>query len=166
MRFKVIGKVFVLVITTYLSYYLVFTSIPWTFLDRINLLIHEAGHLMFAFLGEDLMLLGGTIMQILVPSIFLGYFFYQQKFFSVFFCLFWIGNNLINISVYIKDAVYMSLPLVGGGKHDWNLLLTKWGILEKSDLIGSIVWFLGVACILASLILMMVEIFVDFRYKE
>lgn len=166
MRFEVIGRVFVLVITAYLSYYLVFTSTPWTFLDGVNLFIHEAGHLIFAFLGEDLMLLGGTIVQILVPSIFLGYFFYQQNFFSVFFCLFWIGNNLINISVYIKDAVYMSLPLVGGGKHDWNLLLTKRGMLEKSDLIGSIVWFLGVVCILASLVLMIVEIFVGSRYRK
>lgn len=81
MRLEVIGKVFVLAITVYISYYLVFTSTPWTFLDGVNLLIHEVGDLIFAFLGEDLMLLGGTIVQILVPSIFLGYFFYQQNFF-------------------------------------------------------------------------------------
>lgn len=60
----------------------------------------------------------------------------------------------------------MSLPLVGGGKHDWNLLLTKWEMLEKSDLIGSIVWFLGMVCILASLVLMIVEIFVGSRYRK
>jgi len=37
--------------------------------------------------------------------------------------LWWVAQNLWNISVYVKDARAEELPLVGGGEHDWNYLL-------------------------------------------
>src|SRR3954470_20094275 len=42
----------------------------YRWLDSLDLAIHETGHLVFAFAGETLMLLGGTLFQIIVPSIF------------------------------------------------------------------------------------------------
>lgn len=31
---------------------------------------------------------------------------------------------------YLGDAMAMQLPLVGGGTHDWNWLLSHWGLLD------------------------------------
>lgn len=32
---------------------------------------------------------------------------------------------------YLGDAKAMQLPLVGGGTHDWNWLLSRWGLLDN-----------------------------------
>ena len=37
------------------------------FLDGVNLAFHEAGHLFFAFFGQTLQFLGGTLGQLLFP---------------------------------------------------------------------------------------------------
>ena len=59
--------------------------------------------------------------------------------------LWWIAQNLWNISVYISDARAQELPLVGGGEHDWTYLLDALNLLEKDLSIGRAVhlaaWF-------------------------
>jgi hypothetical protein len=66
----------------------------------------------------------GTIFQLAVPlGIFLG-FYPRRDTQGVTFSGFWFGENLLNISVYVADARKMELPLVGGGDHDWNNILT------------------------------------------
>jgi len=125
---------------------------PWLpLLDNANLLIHEAGHTFLAGFGDYISTLGGTLVQVFTPILFLSYFAYQKQFFSSGFTLFWLGNNLINVSVYIKDARVMLLPVIGGGIHDWNYLLGKVGWLSQDKLIGGGVYFLGVICVLAGL---------------
>jgi hypothetical protein len=89
--------------------------------------------------------------QIFIPILFLSYFAFQRQLFAAGFTAFWLGNNLINVSVYIKDARVMLLPIIGGGIHDWNYLLGKVGWLTQDKLIGEGVHFLGVVCVLAGL---------------
>ncbi len=48
----------------------------------------------------------------------------------------WVGQNCWNISVYIKDARAQELPLLGGGEHDWALLLGQAGWLRWDQAIG------------------------------
>ena len=43
----------------------------YRWLDDLDLAIHETGHLVFAFGGETLTLLGGTLFQLLVPIAFI-----------------------------------------------------------------------------------------------
>ena len=43
----------------------------YRWLDSLDLAIHETGHLVFAFGGEFLSLLGGTLFQLMVPLAFL-----------------------------------------------------------------------------------------------
>ncbi len=127
------------------------------YLDRVNLIAHEAGHLLFSYLGEFITVIGGTIGQLFVPIAFTVYFYQQQEFFSSAVTLFWTGQNFFGISVYIKDAQAMALPLVsvGGGEdtiHDWNYILSKMGLLRWDQGIGSLVFILGVVIITASVI--------------
>jgi len=113
-------------------------------LDSLDLAIHEAGHLVFAFGGETLMLLGGTLLQLLVPAAFVVALWRQGDRHGATVPLWWLGQNCWNISVYLQDARAEALPLVGGGEHDWALLLGSAGWLEHDLLLGRLVHLTGV----------------------
>jgi hypothetical protein len=128
-----------------------------SFLDRVNLIAHEAGHLLFGYFGEFMLVAGGTLGQLLVPAGIAVYFAARREFYSASVVLFWVGENLLNISVYLKDAAAMELPLVslGGGDsiHDWNWLLLKFNVLAYDQVIGNFVIGLGALVIMASVAL-------------
>jgi hypothetical protein len=127
------------------------------FLDRVNLIAHEAGHLLFGWFGEFIMVLGGTIGQLFVPAAFTGYFYLRREFFSAAVTLFWTGQNFFNISVYAKDAQAMDLSLVsiGGGDaiHDWHYILTKMRLLRWDQAVGNTLYSIGVVVVVAAVIL-------------
>ncbi len=119
-----------------------------TVFSAINLGIHELGHVIFAPFGELLHVLGGTIAQVLAPIISaLVLIINQEDLFGAAFCLAWLSTNLFNVATYIADARTTSLPLVGLGSgpiiHDWNYLLSKFGLLSYNHLIAGIVRFFG-----------------------
>lgn len=128
-----------------------------TFLDRVNLIAHEAGHLLFGYFGEFIMVIGGTLGQLLVPAGIGIYFLLRRELFSSSVMLFWVGQNLLNISVYVKDAAAMELPLVniggGEGMHDWNWLLLEFNVLAWDQTIGNIVYWLGALILVVSVVL-------------
>ena len=117
-------------------------------LDRVDLIAHEAGHLLFGYFGEFMLVIGGTLGQLLVPLAIGTYFITRREFFSASVAVFWVGQNFLNISVYVKDAAAMELPMVslGGGDaiHDWNWLLLKFNVLAKDQAIGNFVFGSGV----------------------
>lgn len=114
-----------------------------TFFDNTNLLMHESGHVFFGGGGELISALGGTIMQILVPVFVIMYFELKRKKFESGFGLFWLGQNLVNISIYIRDARTKLLPLINDGTHDWNKILTLTGGLKNDVTYANIVLVSG-----------------------
>ncbi len=127
----------------------------WVFIDGVNLALHEAGHPMFRWAGDTVYFLGGTIGQLLWPAAFAVYFGYKQRQrFASLACLWWFGENFINIARYVRDAPVMELPLVGGDTHDWNHLLDKWHLLNSADSIADGLWLLGALTMLTTLIYM------------
>ena len=48
---------------------------------------------------------------------------------------------------YISDAQVQQLRLVGGPIHDWNWLLSQWGLLPQCERIGSVLH--GAAAVMA-----------------
>ena len=113
-------------------------------IDNVNLPIHETGHLVFGGFGELVAALGGTIFQLLVPAVFLGYFLRRREQHAASVALWWFAENLWNIAVYIADAQEQALPLVGGGEHDWAFILAELDVLPRDDSIASFVRFVGV----------------------
>lgn len=105
----------------------------WSVIDNINLPVHETGHLIFAPLGDTLQLLGGTLLQLMLPLAFAAYFTMQRDEHAASIGVWWVGQNFVNISAYMGDAQAMQLPLVGGGDHDWNLLFSQWGVLTHAS---------------------------------
>ncbi len=112
-------------------------------LDYVNLPIHEAGHLLFGVLGPTLGLWGGTLLQLLTPLAFLAYFTRRGETAGASFGAFWFGENCLYSATYIADARAMRLPLVGGGEHDWNLILSRLHLLGSEAGIAGAVRFLG-----------------------
>jgi len=128
-----------------LAIYWVLNRGEFGLLDNIDLVIHEAGHFFFSLFGKFIYTLGGTLMQIILPTVIAGYFLRNSYRTGIQFGLLWLGQNFINISVYIADAQARKLPLLGGKKvyHDWHYLLGEVGILKYDYIVGYI--FLGIA---------------------
>jgi hypothetical protein len=124
-------------------------------LDNIDLVIHEAGHFFFSFFGKFIYTLGGTLMQIILPSVIAGFFFRNNYRTGVQFSLLWLGQNFINISVYAADARAQKIPLLGGNKvyHDWHYMLGELGILEQDQIVGY--FFFGVAILVFIITILM-----------
>lgn len=131
----------------------------WRMIDGVNLIIHEAGHLFFRPFGEFLMIAGGSLFQVIVPLVFAGYFFFNRKYFSCALVLFWVGESLLNVSVYAADSVVMQLPLLGGSDsiHDWNYMLDRLGLLGQTATIaftirasGTLIIVLAICCAVVS----------------
>ena len=118
----------------------------WHLIDSVNLLVHEAGHLVFVPFDDLLHILGGSIFQVLFPCVYVGYFYVHREFFSASLLIFWVGQNLINVSVYAADAIAMDLPLLGGDTlaHDWHNALAMTNLLRYTDPISTGLYDLGV----------------------
>lgn len=128
------------------------TPADYRWLDSLDLAIHETGHLVFAFGGETLTLLGGSLMQILVPFTLAVALWRSHDYHGATVPLWWMGQNCWNISVYVKDARSQELPLVGGGEHDWALLLGQWGWLDRDQALGGAIYLVGVAVYLIAIV--------------
>lgn len=126
--------------------YFVATRGDFTLLDNADLIIHEAGHFFFRPFGIFLMYAGGTLMQLIVPSLLAWHFLRHNYRFGVQVSMFWLGHNLINISVYAADARSRSLPLLGGDatEHDWWNMLRMMGILEYDHALGALFFLLAI----------------------
>jgi hypothetical protein len=124
-------------------------------LDNADLVIHEAGHFFFSIFGKFVYTLGGTLMQIILPSIIVSFFFRNNYRTGVQFALLWLGQNLINISVYAADARARKLPLLGGNKvyHDWYYLLGETGLLQYDYIVGYTI--LGIAIVIFAVAVLM-----------
>jgi hypothetical protein len=106
----------------------------------ITLAFHELGHLVFAALGDTMHLLGGSLMQLLVPLAAGWYLLLRQgDYFGFAVGGAWLSFSLWELALYIWDAAREQLPLVGFSddpEHDWGTLLTRWHLLNSCDAIA------------------------------
>jgi hypothetical protein len=143
-----------LVFYALLMFHLATDSDGFPVTHNVNLIVHEAGHFFFGWFGETIGLLGGTLAEVLVPLLLAAYFLRQGHTAAVAFCLFWAFHTSSGIATYMADARTVALPLVGSGDHDWELLLTRWGVLHRDaqiargvriigwlGMLGTVAWF-------------------------
>ena len=126
----------------------------WHLIDGVNLVIHEAGHLIFRPFGEFMTIAGGSLFQVIMPALFVGYFCYHRKFYSAALVLFWVGESILNVSVYAGDSLALQLPLLGGQDsiHDWNYMLSATNLLPRTAAIAGAIRLLGTLAIIAACI--------------
>jgi hypothetical protein len=113
-----------------------------------------------------MMILGGSLTQVAFPLIFFGYFFRKQgdgrrrDLFAAMVCLWWSGINLLGVAIYCADSRAGQLMLIDGSTgqesdgHDWNNLLTRWGLLQHDTAIArwmrAIAWLMCVGSIMVA----------------
>ena len=120
--------------------------------DYVNLIIHEGGHFFFSWFGNTIMILGGTIGELLVPLLCAIYFFCQRETTGFAFSTYWLFENFPYIGTYMADARSAALPLVGSEESDWTILFGQWGLLAEDQKIGTIMRTLGWLGMLATMI--------------
>ena len=99
-------------------------------LDHANLLFHEAGHPIVGLLSTRLEPYGGTIGQLVFPIVLAVSFYRKRQTLGLAAGCIWFFENWLNIASYVADSRALKLPLVGGGDHDWNTILSRWGLLQ------------------------------------
>lgn len=123
---------------------------PWPFLltairNGIFLFIHEGGHALFFFFGRTLNILGGSFWQIAFPLISFILAIRKGSHFIAPFALYWVGTNMMDVSLYMRDAPLRMLPLLGGHKswHDWWNLFREWDMLDSAGTWADLFYFSG-----------------------
>jgi len=167
-------KLIFIVYLSYLIYFLISKYDPasplyrppvliWI-IDIINLYIHEAGHFFFQIFGRWIHFLGGSLFQCLVPLA-LIIVTWRQNLSQAYYSGFWLGESMINVSVYIRDAPFKRLPLIGKGLiHDWNWLLS--GNLESAEMIADVVFITGIIICIGAVVAGIYFAFHDFRWYQ
>ena len=114
-------------------------AIGSSFMHNIDLVFHESGHVIFRPFGRFMTVLGGSLMQLLVPMVVMGAFLFREgNAFGASIGLWWLAQSLMDLAPYINDARTQELMLLGGGTgadmpgmHDWNNILGYLDLLEQ-----------------------------------
>lgn len=157
-----ISSIILLPVVVYFS----LNSDKFHFIDYLNLLIHEGGHGVFSFFGRFIYTLGGTLAQIIIPGMFVVYYWNARKKILTQIFLVWLGENFLNISIYAADAMERKLPLLGGNKvyHDWTYLLNETGLILYSKEVGLVFYTIGI--LLFALAIAAPMLFVEYNSKK
>ena len=134
-------------------------EINQSFMHNILLPIHETGHVIFRIFGNFMMILGGSLLQMLLPfGICVAFIVMRCDNFAAAACLWWTSVSLVDLSAYIYDALQPQITLIGGstgdesGMHDWINILRTLNMLDHARSFGSFAHFLGSALMVASLL--------------
>src|SRR6476661_7959528 len=155
MKANPVKLVFAIVLSIYFLW-IAYDPMQGSFLDNVDLPIHETGHLIFRLLGEFMGIAGGSLFQVIFPAVFVGYFIWQRSFYSAAIVLLWVGQSILNVWVYASDAIVMQLVLTSGftgsegGFHDWNYLLTATGLISSTKMVAGVIRLLGTSTIIVA----------------
>ena len=127
-------------------------------LSMANLVFHEAGHVIFSFLGTFMTVLGGSLLEVLIPAV-AGVALWQAgSTVGPPFALWWTGQAMTEVATYMADARGGRLMLLGGQTgydapegHDWRNLLSWTGLLEWDVTLGWVVHLAGATLMFAGL---------------
>jgi hypothetical protein len=128
-----------------------------SFLHLVNLVFHEAGHVLFGFFPRFLMVLGGSATQVLVPLACLVAFWRRGDRFATAVAAWWAGQNLVDLAPYINDARDLQLVLLGGRTgaevegHDWEYLLRVLRLMPWDHALARVAQLVGLLVMVGSL---------------
>lgn len=134
-------------------------EINGSIMHTINLVFHEAGHVLFMFLGDFMAVLGGSLLQLIVPAVIMGAFvFKHENAFGGAVAAWWLGQSAMDLAPYIYDARSGQLLLLGGfigqerpGAHDWTNILGRLGMLDHAHALGTLTNFAGMVLMVLAL---------------
>jgi hypothetical protein len=128
-----------------------------SFIHGPLLVFHEAGHVVFRLGGEWIMVLGGTLGQLLMPAVMMVALLLKNRDAFGASLAFWLfGVSLLDIAPYVYDALEPQLMLLSGstgeaGGHDWIYLLRSMHLLQRAHGLGAFVHAVGTLVVLAAI---------------
>jgi hypothetical protein len=114
------------------------------FLWGIDLGIHEFGHLVTYWAPWRVTAIAGSVFQVAMPLALAAYYgLARREWWAAAPLLAWAGASARNVAVYIADAPYQRLQLLGGPGvlHDWAQLLAG----QPMRFAGVIAWTVNAA---------------------
>jgi hypothetical protein len=152
-----------------IAWLVIYAALMWTYremgariLDAAYLVVHEAGHPLFSYLGVEIItVLGGTIMQLLVPILLALSFAWRGHTLGTAFCGWATFNSLTGVAIYMMDARAKGLALVSPGMasddegigHDWEYIF-HWighGMIQHDQQLGHVTMWIAWAGMFASI---------------
>jgi hypothetical protein len=133
---KTVGprRVGLVVMCVYAAWLVFFYRYHWV--DGINLLVHEAGHIVFSLFGDTVGVPAGPALQLAVPLFVTFQLWRRGESVPAAVSALWSAESLMYTAEYMADANRLALPLIGDHPHDWRLLLDRAGALESAEEIG------------------------------
>ena len=138
---------------------LVEADVMTSFMHRIFIVFHEAGHTIFGFSGVFLMYAGGTLGQLIMPALTIASFLKSKNPVGGAVGLWWLGTSFIDCGPYIYDAREGALPLLTGNTgaehpetHDWFYMLGRMDLINQDHLIGWMAHLFGTTLIVIAFV--------------
>lgn len=119
----------------------------WWFIQNVNLIFHEAGHILLLPFPHFITLIGGSLFEIGIPLSVTLYFIATQRMFSAACASWWLTTACLSVAIYAADAQERALPLITKNidHHDWFNILDILHLLKYDNLFGAFFWWLGIA---------------------
>ena len=145
-----------------------------SFMHKVNLVFHEAGHVLFRPFGWFMTIFGGSLFQLLMPLIImLTFIIVNQDNFAAALSLWWLGQSVLDLAPYIGDALEQKMVLLGGhtgadvpGNHDWNNILIEFNRLEKCHDYATTAEYTGTLFIITAIVWGGFILYRQFQYMK
>ena len=139
------------------------TRVP--LLGGVDLGFHELGHLVTYVFPDVVTAAMGSITQVGVPLGLSIYFLWARKDrVAAGICLAWASTSAQDASIYVADAPFQALPLIGG-EHDWAFVLgpENLNMLDKAHSVAATVKGLGFVMLLVGISICAADPFLEKR---
>ena len=124
---------------------------PVPLLHLVDLGVHELGHLLTYVFPDLITAAAGSAFQVLVPvGLAVIFWLVTKDRMAAGLCLAWAGSSAQQVAVYVADAPYQRLPLLGG-EHDWAFILGRLGQLDRAEDVAAAVRVLAVLLLVAGM---------------
>ncbi|WP_345974501.1 hypothetical protein [Sulfurimonas sp. HSL3-7] len=124
-------------------------------LNSANMIVHEAGHgVCYLFACPELITaLNGTVFQLLLPMIFIYYYYKRENSIVMGLGAIWLAQNLVYVAWYMSTShTPQRYPffIPGADKHDFWFIFREVGVYEYDWLISGAVRVIAVVLLLVS----------------
>jgi hypothetical protein len=117
----------------------------------VNLGFHELGHFLTYPFPDLVTAAMGSVAQVVVPLSLAGYFAWRSRdLLGAGLCLAWAGSSAQEVSIYVADAPFERLQLIGG-EHDWAFILDRLDAMGAAHTVAMSVLFLAWALVLGGI---------------
>lgn len=148
-----------------------------SFMHLILLPIHEAGHLLFIPFGRFMTVLGGSLLQVLLPLVLMAAFVFgfggsRRDNFAASLMLWWAAVSIIDLAPYIWDAFDPKMMLLGGKTgaesdgHDWQNILGDLGLIKRAHQIAGMAHTLGLVVMLVAYAWGAALLYLQFQHRR